>query len=373
MRGLFMDTIDTKILQANERLKAANIKITIERNGGLLGLRGTFPCKNGVGTKQQRIALRITATLDGLKLAELEANSIRKKINLGVFKWEKYTTPILTTPQKNVGEWLEEFEEHYFSCRERKDSTETTWKTDYLFTFKRLAKQEFLTETLLKETILKTKPDSRSRKKFVTVLSALAKFAGLQIDFKDLQGRYGLSSLVPREIPDNEKIINQCIQIENPYWRWIYAMIATYGLRNHEVFRLDFHALRKGNHVLSVLEGKTGARQVWPLLPEWFEFFNLALVKIPPINLDRSNAALGRSVTTFFFRNRLCSAYSLRHAWAIRSLEIGLDIALAAQQMGHSHRVHSEIYHHWISEKIHQQAYEQILKKRGNTNTHKLF
>ena len=49
--------------------------------------------------------------------------------------------------------------------------------------------------------------------------------------------------------------------------------------------------------------------------------------------------------------------------WAIRTLEFGLDISLAAQQMGHSAQVHSELYHHWISERHHQRAFELMMHR----------
>ncbi|MFW6359494.1 MAG: hypothetical protein ACOC0N_09850, partial [Chroococcales cyanobacterium] len=32
-------------------------------------------------------------------------------------------------------------------------------------------------------------------------------------------------------------------------------------------------------------------------------------------------------------------------------MEFGLDLSLATQPMGHSVKVHTDIYHHWISER----------------------
>ncbi len=48
---------------------------------------------------------------------------------------------------------------------------------------------------------------------------------------------------------------------------------------------------------------------------------------------------------------------SLRR-WAIRTLELGLDQTLAAQQMGHSREIHDKIYHRWIDQSVHQRAFE---------------
>ncbi|HAA32739.1 MAG TPA: integrase, partial [Cyanobacteria bacterium UBA8553] len=55
--------------------------------------------------------------------------------------------------------------------------------------------------------------------------------------------------------------------------------------------------------------------------------------------------------------------YDLRHCWAIRSIHYGLDIPLAAQQMGHSATIHSQTYHAWLSYQHHQQAFERLLKR----------
>ena len=48
-------------------------------------------------------------------------------------------------------------------------------------------------------------------------------------------------------------------QFVNPGWRWIYGMLATYGLRDHEVFQVDTSRLHEAPHVVEVLDdSKTG-------------------------------------------------------------------------------------------------------------------
>ncbi len=47
--------------------------------------------------------------------------------------------------------------------------------------------------------------------------------------------------------------------------------IACYGLRSHEVFRLDLEDFP----VVRVTQGKTGARFVYPLYPEWAQRWEL--------------------------------------------------------------------------------------------------
>jgi integrase len=190
-------------------------------------------------------------------------------------------------------------------------------------------------------------------------LGALAKFAQIDINLKPYAGRYSPKKVSPRNLPTDTIIAQHFYQIEDEAWRWVYGMLATYGLRNHEVFRLDFKALANGDYVVNVGENsKTGSRRVWPCFPEWFLEFNLQNVALPKVNTLRPNAEVGHAVTVWFHRHIPFQPYDLRHCWAVRTLEFGLDVSLAAQQMGHSAQVHTELYHHWISERHHQRAFE---------------
>jgi integrase len=116
--------------------------------------------------------------------------------------------------------------------------------------------------------------------------------------------------------------------------------------------------------IAQVLEGKTGYRQCWPLLPEWAEAWGLADIKRPPVT-GECHADFGARVCKFFARLPFdfCS-YDLRHAWAIRAVRVGLDASLAAKQMGHSLTVHSKTYHLGINEREQQQAYDRLLLAR---------
>ncbi|MBN3963518.1 MAG: hypothetical protein HWQ39_33105 [Nostoc sp. NMS8] len=178
-------------------------------------------------------------------------------------------------------------------------------------------------------------------------------------------GSYGARSRQIRSLPTDKLILECHSSFADAKWQWIFGMLATYGLRNHEVFFLDLEQLRAGNKIITVLAGKTGYRKIWPFHPEWFDSFGLPNVKIPDINLNRNNSVIGRTVTQRFRRNNGLpfKFYDLRHAWAIRTLEYGIDITLAAQQMGHSLSVHSNLYHAWINAEHHQRAFDLAINK----------
>lgn len=164
--------------------------------------------------------------------------------------------------------------------------------------------------------------------------------------------------MTPRDLPTDETIAQWRERIPNPNWQYAYGLIAVYGLRPHEVFRCNLDRFP----VLQVEDNsKTGARRVYPFYPEWLEQWNLREATLPKVS-GRNNSDLGSRVTHQFSRYAVpFPPYNLRHAWAVRSMEFGLDISLAAQQMGHSVRVHSETYHAWISEEVHQRAYEVLM------------
>jgi integrase len=99
----------------------------------------------------------------------------------------------------------------------------------------------------------------------------------------------------PRDIPTDEEIIEawQIIKAEGNYnnrnfdgnaesWGWIFAVIATYGLRPHEVLAIDYEkSFKPPNFILyideNITEGtKTGSRFVYPLPLEWVNLFDIA-------------------------------------------------------------------------------------------------
>ncbi|WP_335163502.1 site-specific integrase [Nostoc sp.] len=361
-----MKNIEHRIKEANGRLR--NYGINIEQIGNRLYLRATLPPKSLASKNswhQQRINITV-ATIEGVKLAESEGKILSLKLDTNTFDWNDYLKTELKSNQvKTIGEWIREFEKDYFQRRQRNFKTESTWKIEYQTVFKTLPEHEILNPEILKQVILTTTPDTRTRKRFCLTLKLLAKFADLDFNPHSYSGNYSYRSRQIRSLP-TDKLIYECYSsFDNVKWQWIFGMLATYGLRNHEVFFLDLEQLRAGNKIITVLAGKTGYRKIWPFHPEWFELFGLPNVKIPDIDLNRNNSAIGATVTQRFRRNDGLpfKVYDLRHCWAIRTLEYGIDISLAAQQMGHSLTVHSNLYHAWVDAQHHQRAFDLAMNK----------
>jgi integrase len=345
-----------KINQANGRLKAAKTGVTILQRGDRLYLQSVLPPRPGSSKSspcQQQIALGIHANPPGISLAEKEARRLGYLRDAKEFDWGLY---VRATQQKSetVGDWVQKFEE-----KKRGEVCATTWKTDYQRPFGTLPAGESITSELLLDAIAKTTPNTRQRRRFCLAFRQLAEFAGIEIDLATQIGSYSPTKVQPRQLPSDEEIARAFEQIQNSEWQWVYGILATYGLRDHEVFYIELSKFP----IVQVLEGKTGYRQCWPLRPEWAEQWDLANIKRPPVT-GRCHADFGARVCKFFARSPFdFCAYDLRHAWAIRAISFGLDTSLAAKQMGHSLATHTQTYHLALNEREQQRAYDLLVAR----------
>ena len=165
----------------------------------------------------------------------------------------------------------------------------------------------------------------------------------------------------PRELPSDEVILEFYDSIPSEEWRTAYALMATYGLRNHECWHLDLEALQAEPGVAIVLDGKTGSRNVWPIPGNWWKTFNLGSSKLelPKLKVKKNSDYGLRSAAYFKRRGMPFRPYDLRHCWAIRSAVKGLDPSIAARMMGHSLSIHYRIYQRFINNAMFQEAWEK--------------
>ncbi|MGG6269452.1 site-specific integrase [Leptolyngbya sp. AN03gr2] len=378
-----LEALDARITQTNQRLKAAQLGLQVERRGVKLALRGTLPPRpdsSRLRPYQQRLSLGIPATPTGLKQIEQEAKIVAAQLIQDKFDWREYLTFTdgKRLSQQTLSQQIEAFEQYFFEQPERSlnpASTKTTWSTAYAPYLRKLsaiaADSATLTLTeVIYKTINSTQNHSRSRQLCCTTLGAFAEFMNLTLpkDLKVLSGSYGASQTKMRELPTDEEILATWAAIPNPAWRFVYGMMATFGLRNHEVFYCNLNGLKKGETSIEVLPTtKTGSHQVWAFHPEWIEAFNLREIQLPSVETNLSKTTLqqvGKRVTTQFNRYDLpFSPYDLRHAWAIRTIHIGLSDTVAAKMMGHSVQIHTRTYHQWITQRDQQLAVDNALKR----------
>lgn len=345
----------------NDRLEAACIKLRVRSKGNSLYLRGTFPKKpgDGIGRKQYDIALHLPANKNGLSEAEQEAHGLAKLLKNELFKWEDYLNPKQKTDEKTIAQLLPEFKAEYFRTHRR--IKEATWDNTWACTLRKLPSEATLTESILLAVVLSTEEDSRNREVTCQRLQHLAKFAGLMIDLEPYIGEYEPE---PRDLPDDEAILEWRDKIPNPAWQWAYGSMAAFGIRPHEVF-----ACEPIDEVTLKVHGntKTGTRITRAIHPEWAEKWNLIEMNAPQTT-QTNNRLRGQLVSHQFGSDRYnvpFRPYDLRHAYAIRaSVAKGLPISTSATMMGHSPDVHQRVYHRWLSDAQNEKVYRSLILKQ---------
>ena len=393
--------LSTDLASINAALGDEGIRLRLEQRGQRLNLRGPLPCRTTPGrTRIQRLSLGVVASETGLQEARQLLHLVELQLRRGQFDWQQWhqgnqrtnpthpaesdSAPSLDRGDAPLQRQLQAFEDAFFRDPQRRRSpsgSRTTWSSAYRPYLRRLqtiAENEELTlgPELLMRTLSSYADGSRSRQQCATSLAALARHLAIPLPegWRAEAGGYGLHRARFRQLPSDRQILEAVLRIPNPGWRLAFGLMATYGLRNHEVFFTDLSALAPGgDHVLRVLPTtKTGEHQVWPFHPDWVERFQLQQLGqdpklLPGVCTDLRQTTLqqvGRRVAEQFRRYDLpLTPYDLRHAWAVRTIHIGLPDTVAARMMGHSVAIHTRTYHHWITRRDQQQAVDAALAR----------
>ncbi len=360
----------------NERLKSARVGVTVRQKGNRLYLRATLPPKPGSTRNvahQQDVSLKIYANPAGLERAEAEARKLGAALACKEFDWGVYGVGDGRSRAVTCGEWLQKFKQHCLRTNLQADSPEAAellWRKRYYNpALKWLPETIELSASVFIAVAQRSKPNTRSRQVACLVLQQFAKFAGVEVDLQPYAGNYSPKKAV-REIPPDDVIVESIERFSSPAWRCLYGLMATYGLRDHEVFftEVEWRQTEAGNQILvaKVADGKTGSREVYPFYPEWVERWQLWNVTLPKLTA-RINQDYGERVARAFKRAGLSfTPYDLRHAYAIRiSVVFKLPVAVAAALMGHSPTVHWQTYNRWINQEQHQRVYDGVLQDQG--------
>ncbi len=373
---------DQQLAQVNQRLKAARLGVQIERRGQRLNLRGILPPRPGsarLRPHQQRLSLALPATATGLKQAEKEAKIIAAKLLDNSFQWQDYLTlPRLgAVGSLSLAAKVAAYEEIFFRSNNT-SSRRTTWQTAYAPYLRQLlrcaaAHPDWALPELIYTVLEQLPPHRRQRQVACTAFQGLCHFLNVElpIPLSQFWGQYSPSHTQKRQIPSDRDIEMAFAQIPHRGWQYVYGLMATYGLRNHEVFFCDLSGLVNGDPegMIEVLgTTKTGAHHVWPFPTQWIDTFDLRSPQLPRINTDLSTTTLqriGQRVNQQFRRYGIpFRPYDLRHAWAVRTIHYGLPDTVAARMMGHSVAIHTRTYHRWLTLRDQRQAVAQVLAAR---------
>ncbi|PAX51199.1 site-specific integrase [Brunnivagina elsteri] len=394
----YQEVFEQKLIEANANLKRDRVRVSIKQTGNSLQLRATLPLKpddcSGKKKKQYDLSLGIPANLDGLKTAIEESYELGKLIARHTFEWnEKYLGIKSREEQeiKNIGELLDKFAESYYKTRQNTITSQNTF-ANYTSVIKRNFPLKILATKNNFEEIINSFQGNK-KNELIAVTSVFIKTFQLGFNLDVTRDKVTPAF---REIPDNEKIVhsfdlfekfaisrkntNICDEIDTwEMWRWVYGMLATFGLRPRELFvQPDINwwiSPQNADNTWKVhKDTKTGYREVIPFVPEWIELFDL---KNPqPLKILDKKVAKIASVQNINWMRRDISRwfrkvgvefqpYDLRHACAIRSHLQGIPIKAAADNLGHTVDEHTKTYQRWFGIENRKKAFGEVISQKA--------
>ncbi|XHX80966.1 MAG: hypothetical protein RBJ76_13840 [Stenomitos frigidus ULC029] len=352
----------------NQRLTNGNADVRLELQGKRLYLRATLPHRSLPNhTKQYKLALGLALNPKNLEIAEARAWEVSSLKAQGRFDWVLWELKIKPKSDRTIGALIDGLHKHLQIGQPGKPNEET-WVGQYLPAFKHFDKQAYLTEQSLSAALTATKPESRQRLHDLIALRRLAAYVGIPFDFAPYRSTYTAKSRKERVTPTDQEIVNIYEElltnnVKSNRWRFVFALIATYGLRPHEAFfcTVSDHP----PYTCTVSEGKTGARKIQPLFLEWAEAWQLWEMTLPQVPL-RSHKVMGTLVCTMLSRRIAFPVYNLRHAYALRGIRFNIPDRIMALLMGHSVIEFQRTYSRWLKQSDALDAWQ-----RANTNPHR--
>jgi len=356
------NAIASEIEKTNNWLKQQGIRVTLVRNSNSIQLKATLPVKEGdrptsaKGTKQYVIThLKCFANPEGIKKAIKEAIYLDEQVKHGKFNWNTYlpTAQPIAAPM-TWKDAVELFENNYWITHAKNRKTLNTWDKSYFDLFKKLDLDTKIDNQSIIAAIKKTEANTVTRNNLVRVLKAVCKLIDYKFDFSSYSCSTNIIQRKERKIPTDDEIVKAWATMPDEATKWVFGMVATYGLRPEEIF-INPHLKEyvDSSNRLSVFyvnrDCKTGDRKVLPLKPEWVDLFGLKNPK-PLISKAVKLETIISWVNKKFRRSPHWQrgAYDLRHGYAIRGHKYGIPVADMARYMGHDVETHVKEYQRWI-------------------------
>lgn len=387
--------------QANIRLNTASVKIRLKLTSpSAIGLQGTFPCKsgdtgkNGSPNKQYTISLGISANDAGVKVAESKAHELNTLLMTKKFEWipellgkqaNKLASNDNSPNSKIIKDLIKDYEVEYWKTRERDRRSLRNWKDKYINYLKKLPQDTYLSKDALVQALESTKPKSEARFILVIRLKRFCEFCNF--DATKLIDSYntGSAERKKRVVPSDDQVIigfkkigasilfTRRGDVTPDEWEWVFGMLATYGIRPHELFAIDLKAFTDPSNTYSlvtlnpeIIGGcKTGERNcgIPPLHPNWVDLFDLKNVKLPLLSKDIYSRT--KTIAAKFRREHIgFSPYDLRHAYAIRGHRLRIPIKAMADYMGHTVNEHTETYQKWMDKDANLEIYKEVVIRK---------
>lgn len=315
-------------------------KASVNVQRGRLYLLARLPRKDGrPGSTPQRIPTGLFDTPADHRIADKRRVLLQRQIDGGTFSWDDWTEETKGTT------WRKAINALYRKRVVLGRTSENTWKVNFMGRLRQVDMTKQVDSNEIARFLNRWPRDSCSYKEAFYLARDISQL--INVAFPEVPiPTYKKEKLT--DVPTDEIIVHW-VQQANPELSWALGMLATYGLRPHELDKCRF---ADDKHRLQVDDKtKTGSRLVIPVLSEWVDLFDLRNER------RRKKVSTDPASTSSWLHNQRrklgmpFKPYSIRHAYAGRLWKIGgsqLDIYTAARLMGHSTKEHENTYREWI-------------------------
>lgn len=319
---------------------------------GRLYLLGKVPRRDGLpGLQQTRIALKLDDTPTNRRAAAKQLQTLERQLQTGTFDWAYW----LDDAPAGVT-WREAIARLYRAKVVLGRTGQTTWDINYMGRLRQIPPGPCTTDSIAK-ALQRYDRSTCSYKELYYLLRHIARLVA--VPFPEMpQPTYREAQLVA--VPTDAEVIAWVEAASEPS-AWYWGMMATYGLRPHEI---EGSALVERDYCQVAEATKTGFRTVVPLHRDWVGRFRLHDRRLRPGSDQRADAVskwLSKELRKLELPWR---PYALRHAYAARLWREGgsrLDIYTASRLMGHSPQQHTRTYRAHIQPHVIAEAAERAL------------
>jgi integrase len=299
---------------------------------GRLYLLAKVPRRDGApGLQQTRIALKMDDTPTNQRTASKLLQTLEKQLASGTFEWDYW----LDEAAAGVT-WREAIARLYRKKVVLGRTGERTWETNYMGRLRQIPPASIVTSRSIAAALERYDRASCSYKELYYLLRHIA--ALVAVPFPELPvPTYSQAELVA--VPTDAEIVAWVEAAPEPA-RWYLGLMATYGLRPHEI---ESASLIDRDYCQVQESTKTGFRTAIPVPREWVERFRLRDRRVRERPTDVAKW-LSKTTQRLGLKWR---SYALRHAYGARLWREGgsrLDIYTAARLMGHDAVTHSRVY-----------------------------
>lgn len=303
-----------------------------------LYLLARVPRRDGrPGLAQSRIALRLDDTPVNRRMAAKQLQTLERQLEGGTFSWDYWLDQ-----EPGAISWREAISRLHRARVILGRTGQSTWEVNYLGRLRQIEPGSPCTTESMARALERYDRASCSYKELFYLLRHLARLVA--VPFPEVPvPTYREAALVA--VPTDAEIISWLEGAPEPA-QWYWGMMATYGLRPHEIEK----SVLIERDLCQVQEAtKTGFRTVVPLPSAWVEQFHLRKQRLRPrLRESERTDAVSKWLHKELRRQGLpWRPYALRHAYAARLWREGgsrLDLYTAARLMGHTPQQHSKTY-----------------------------